>query len=343
MARRSSRPRSRPGSRATTTSTAPSRTASAIYQLTQRGGMRCSAAVAYLHPAMERPNLTVMPYMQRRTACCSRARARSAWRRAQLGEVKEFRAEREVIVCGGAYNSPQLLMLSGIGPAEHLTLREIEVAARPAAGRREPLDHPPSRRVCTTPEPGQPAARARAGGAGGVRGRPDRPVHLQPRRDRRLRPRGDGRPAPDIQFHVAARADRRRGHRPTRPSTASGCRRACCSRESRGSVRAAPPTTRAPSRSSATTTTRPSATCRRMIAGVRLLLEIARQPALRAVLRRAVHRARRRQPTSDLRAHIARTTYDALPPGRDVRDGQRGRRRAARQRRRGRCASSTPR
>jgi choline dehydrogenase len=72
---------------------------------------------------------------------------------AQLGETKGFRAERETIVCGGAYNSPQLLMLSGIGPAEHLALREIEVLLdRPAVGENL-CDHAATQLVWSTEEP----------------------------------------------------------------------------------------------------------------------------------------------------------------------------------------------
>jgi choline dehydrogenase len=71
----------------------------------------------------------------------------------QLGELKELRAGREVILSGGAYNSPQLLMLSGIGPAEHLTMREIEVLLdQPLVGENL-TDHPAVSTVFTTPEP----------------------------------------------------------------------------------------------------------------------------------------------------------------------------------------------
>lgn len=89
------------------------------YQLTQRDGMRCSTAAAYLHPARSRPNLDVLTDTR-----CNRLlfdgdhvvgveieRAR---------EVSELHAAREVIVSAGAYNSPHLLMLSGIGPAAAL-------------------------------------------------------------------------------------------------------------------------------------------------------------------------------------------------------------------------------
>jgi len=123
-----------------------------LYQVTQRGGMRASAAVAYLHPAMQRPNLTVMPYMQVQRVMFEGTRAVGV-QASRLGEVQELRAEREVILCGGSYNTPQLLMLSGVGPAEHLTMREIEVLLdRPTVGENL-SDHAATQLVWTTPEP----------------------------------------------------------------------------------------------------------------------------------------------------------------------------------------------
>ena len=62
----------------------------------------------------------------------------------RLGELHEFRAEREVILSGGAYNSPQLLMLSGIGPAELLTMLQIPVVADLPAVGENLQDHPGS-------------------------------------------------------------------------------------------------------------------------------------------------------------------------------------------------------
>jgi choline dehydrogenase len=122
-----------------------------MYQLTQRGGMRASASVAYLHSAMERPNLTVMPYMQVNRVLFDGTRAVGV-EASQLGQAQELRAEREVILCGGAYNSPQLLMLSGVGPAEHLAMREIEVLLdQPAVGANL-SDHAAAFNVWTTPE-----------------------------------------------------------------------------------------------------------------------------------------------------------------------------------------------
>jgi choline dehydrogenase len=120
--------------------------------VTQRGGMRCSAAVAYLHPAMARPNLSVLTYMHAHRVLFEGGRAVGV-EASQLGQLQEFRAEREVILCGGAYNSPQLLMLSGIGPAEHLTMREIEVVLdQPLVGENL-TDHPAVGFCWTTPEP----------------------------------------------------------------------------------------------------------------------------------------------------------------------------------------------
>lgn len=95
------------------------------YQVTQKNGERCSAAKGYLTPNLSRPNLAV------RTHAVS-ARILMQGRRAsgvayhQGGELKQVRARREVIVSSGAFGSPQLLMLSGIGPAVHLRECGIE-------------------------------------------------------------------------------------------------------------------------------------------------------------------------------------------------------------------------
>src|SRR5918997_803129 len=105
-----------------------------LYQLTQRGGARASAAVAYLHPVMDRPNLTVETHVHALSLIFEGERAvgvLGAGRREPL----EFRAEREVIVSCGAYNSPQLLMLSGLGRPAELEQLQIEVVAElPAVG-----------------------------------------------------------------------------------------------------------------------------------------------------------------------------------------------------------------
>jgi choline dehydrogenase-like flavoprotein len=94
------------------------------YQVTQREGRRCSASVAFLHPAMARPNLTVECGVQIERVVFDGTRAVGVEGR-RLGEVLKFDCQGEVILSAGAYQSPQLLMLSGIGPAEHLGSRLI--------------------------------------------------------------------------------------------------------------------------------------------------------------------------------------------------------------------------
>ncbi|QKV96869.1 GMC family oxidoreductase N-terminal domain-containing protein [Streptomyces sp. NA02950] len=94
------------------------------YELTQRNGLRCSAAAAYLHPVLDRPNLRVLTAAQ-----CTRILfdgGRAAGVEVDRGGVmEELRCEGEVIVSAGAYNSPQLLMLSGIGIADELAAHGI--------------------------------------------------------------------------------------------------------------------------------------------------------------------------------------------------------------------------
>ncbi|MFD3945498.1 GMC family oxidoreductase [Streptomyces sp. NPDC058579] len=96
------------------------------YQVTQRGGLRCSAAVAYLHPALDRPNLTVLSSARALRVVIEGGRATGV-EVERDGGVEVVRAEREVILSAGAYESPKLLMLSGIGPAAALSAFGIVV------------------------------------------------------------------------------------------------------------------------------------------------------------------------------------------------------------------------
>jgi choline dehydrogenase-like flavoprotein len=98
------------------------------FQVTQRGGMRCSTAVGYLRPATPRPNLTVLTDALAVRVVFERNRAVGV-EIERNGQLELVRADREVIVSAGAYQSPQLLMLSGIGPAEHLHRLQIPVRA----------------------------------------------------------------------------------------------------------------------------------------------------------------------------------------------------------------------
>ncbi len=89
------------------------------YQLTVKNGLRQSAAVAYLHPAMSRPNLKVETRALARRVTMQGRKATGV-EYAQDGRVITARARREVILAGGAINSPQLLQLSGIGDGQLL-------------------------------------------------------------------------------------------------------------------------------------------------------------------------------------------------------------------------------
>jgi choline dehydrogenase len=95
------------------------------YQVTQRDGKRCSSAVAYLRPALKRPNLTVSTHSMAQQIVFDNDRACGV---EYLSKGKTRTATGgKVILAGGAINSPQLLMLSGVGPGEHLGSLGIEV------------------------------------------------------------------------------------------------------------------------------------------------------------------------------------------------------------------------
>jgi choline dehydrogenase len=281
-----------------------------LYQLTQRGGMRASTAVAYLHPVEDRPNLTVMPYMHVHRVLFDGTRAVGV-EAAQLGELQEFRAAREVILCAGAYQSPQLLMLSGIGPAEHLELREVEVLLDVPQVGENLSDHPGAQTVWTTPEEVslllalEPAALeefektqtgpltsnlAEGGGFARVM---------------------DDSPAPDVQFHIAPVQIVDEG---MSDPTDHGLWISPCvlQPESRGSVRlgSKDPTAKPIIRKNFYAAERDMQT---MLGGMRLLLDIAGRPALRpyCVDPFLVPAS---DSEEDLRAHIARTTFAVYHP-----------------------------
>lgn len=97
-------------------------------QFSIRDGMRCSVAVAYLHPVADHPNLRVLTRAHARRLLFEGTRCVGVeWSRD--GRLERARAAAEVVVSGGTIGSPQLLMLSGIGPADHLAEHGIEVVA----------------------------------------------------------------------------------------------------------------------------------------------------------------------------------------------------------------------
>lgn len=111
-----------------------------FYQVTQfhdpaKAGERCSAAAAYLHPVMDRPNLTVITGAHATKILFQGKRATGVAYRQGKAE-KTVRAGKEVILCGGTFNSPQLLQLSGIGRPQDITPHGIAmVHALPGVGQ----------------------------------------------------------------------------------------------------------------------------------------------------------------------------------------------------------------
>lgn len=123
------------------------------FQLTARNGRRCSSAVAYLNPIRKRSNLQIITRaMTTRILFEGRRAIGVAWRGADGGE-RTARARARVVLSAGAIGSPQILMLSGIGPADHL--RQMGIAPlvdAPGVGRNL-QDHLQARLVFRTKRP----------------------------------------------------------------------------------------------------------------------------------------------------------------------------------------------
>ena len=97
-----------------------------MHQVTHKNGERFSAAKAYLTPNLARPNLTVITSAHTTRLLLEGKRAVGVEYR-QGSEVKQIKASREVLLCAGAFQSPQILMLSGVGPAAELQKHGIAV------------------------------------------------------------------------------------------------------------------------------------------------------------------------------------------------------------------------
>jgi choline dehydrogenase len=114
---------------------------SGFYQVTQKDGRRCSAADAYLRPAMTRPNLEVLTDARVTKVVVEGGRAAGV-RYLRHGTEETAYAQGEVILSAGAIGSPQLLMLSGIGPADHLRETGIPVIVDSPGVGANLSDHP---------------------------------------------------------------------------------------------------------------------------------------------------------------------------------------------------------
>ena len=96
------------------------------YQVTVRNGFRCSAATAYLKPHLKRPNLRVITDAQVQRLVIEQGRVTGVVYRVGA-EERTLMVTREVVLSAGAINSPQVMMLSGLGPAQHLSEMGIAV------------------------------------------------------------------------------------------------------------------------------------------------------------------------------------------------------------------------
>jgi len=123
------------------------------FQLTTRNGRRCSSAVAFLNPARSRPNLTIMTNALVHRIVVADGRATGVVYSGKSGVEQTITCNREVIVSGGAINSPQILMLSGLGDAKQLKQNGIDVVAHMPAVGRNMQDHLQARLVFKCNEP----------------------------------------------------------------------------------------------------------------------------------------------------------------------------------------------
>jgi choline dehydrogenase len=248
-----------------------------FYQVTQRKGRRCSAAAAYLHPAMTRPNLEVFTGALVTRILFDGNRATGV-EIARNGRVEEIRAETEVILAAGAYNSPQLLLLSGIGPAADLAALQIAVRHDLPVGIGL-QDHPlvmmswfTDTETFMTPPTAEDAALWQSEGRGPLSSNAGETGAF-------LRTRA-GLEAPDVQFLTAAVMFHEQGLGP--PTAHAVSFGACVLKpKSRGkvSLRSADPTSKPRIMHNYFAEPDDRQT---MIAGIRMGLDIADQPAMHA-------------------------------------------------------------
>ena len=120
---------------------------SGLYQVTQKRGQRWSTAVGFLRPAMHRPGLTVTTHALTTRVLVGAGRAVGVEYRHD-GATSTAYADAEVLLCGGAINSPQLLMLSGIGPSPHLRDVGVDVVHDLPGVGEGVQDHPAMPLIC---------------------------------------------------------------------------------------------------------------------------------------------------------------------------------------------------
>jgi choline dehydrogenase-like flavoprotein len=253
------------------------------FQLTQRVGRRWSAADGYLHPAAGRPNLEVRDcsFVERVVFEGDRAVGVELVRN---GQRETVRAEREVILSAGAYQSPVVLLLSGIGPAEEIEPFGIPMREVLPVGRNL-QDHCMVNLNYSTDEPGlfgiftpDNFALLEQEGRGPL-------TSNYPEAGGFFRTRGD-LSAPDVEFHFAAAPLMDEGLAPP-PDNGVAFGPVVVKPSSRGKVSLrAPMADSKPRVAPSFLTTEEDV--RTIVEGVRIALEIASRPALRAIQREAL-------------------------------------------------------
>ena len=124
-----------------------------FFQLTAKNGRRCSAAVAYLNPVKSRDNLQIITHAQVERVVIEGKRATAVTYTDRSGTLQTVKARKEIILSGGAINSPQILMLSGIGEAAQLVENGIDVVQDLAGVGKNLQDHLQARLVYKCNEP----------------------------------------------------------------------------------------------------------------------------------------------------------------------------------------------
>jgi choline dehydrogenase-like flavoprotein len=280
------------------------------FQFTQRDGRRCSTAVAYLRPAVAGGNVEVLTDALATRIVFEGERAVGV-EVLRDNALETVRAEREVIVCAGAYHSPQLLLLSGIGPADELRPLGIEPRVDLPVGKNL-HDHPAvvlvwltdqeSLRTAMTPEnralferEGRgPLTSGFAEGGAFIRTRPD----LE---------------APDIQFHCGGGAAPREAADPPIPHDGFSILPTLLAPTSRGRVTLRSALAHAKPRILHNYYATEEDT-RTVIDGTRVALEIASRPALRT-LRTADWAVPESESDADLLDFVRRNTRTLFHPG----------------------------
>ena len=280
------------------------------YQVTQRDGARCSTAVAFLHPAADRPNLTIETRTQIHRLLVDGARAVGVAGE-RNGEAVEFRAEREVLLCAGSYNSPQLLLLSGIGPAEELTVREIGVVHDLPGVGRNLQDHVNIGGIWTTEEPVSLILGAEPEYQQAFADRGEGPLTSNVAETGGFWRSDDALDAPDLQFHCAPVMFVEEG---LGDPVAHGISFGVCllTPRSRGTVtlRSNDPTAKPAIRHNFYAEPED---VERIMVGLRRVYEISRQPAL-APYCREMWLGASSDDDADLRAHMSRSSQVLYHP-----------------------------